>query len=92
RGCYRQNSGTTLEVTLRPGSGPALTVARPITLAQGSALVISLENVRVGETVPVLAGPVLCGKFSRITVAGGKHRVVPRYSSAGLSVRVLAAE
>lgn len=88
RGCYRQDAGTTLAVTLRPGDCPALTAARPITLATGSRLEISLEDARVGDVLPVLAAPVVLGRFSRIDVVGGEHRVVARYGPVGLSVRV----
>ncbi|NKE57961.1 hypothetical protein FXN61_14410 [Lentzea sp. PSKA42] len=86
---YRQASGTTLAVTVRPGDCAALTAGRPISLASGSTLEISLVNVPAGALVPVLSAPVLLGRFSRITVAGGEHRVQARYSPNGLSVRVL---
>ncbi|SDK85983.1 autotransporter-associated beta strand repeat-containing protein [Lentzea albidocapillata subsp. violacea] len=88
RGSYRQNAGTTLAVTLRPGGCPVLTAARPITLAPGSTLEISLEDARVGDVLPVLAAPVVLGRFSRIDVVGGEHRVTARYGPGGLSVRV----
>ncbi|MEV6238380.1 phosphatase PAP2 family protein [Lentzea sp. NPDC051838] len=87
---YRQSSGTTLAVTARRGSCAALTAAYPIRLASGSALEITLADVRVGAVVPVLAAPGLLGRFATVTVAGGEHRVEPRYSPAGLSVRVLS--
>lgn len=86
---YRQGSGSVLAVTARRGGCAPLTAGRPITLASGSTLEITLDNVQVGAVVPVLAAPVLVGRFSRITVAGGERRVEARYGLAGLSVRVL---
>jgi len=85
---YRQAAGTTLAVTLRHGACAVLTAAHPIRLATGSALEISLENVRAGAVLPVLAAPGLLGRFARITATG--HRVEACYSPAGLSVRVLS--
>jgi hypothetical protein len=86
---YRQSSGTTLAVVVRPGDCAALTAGRPISLAGGSTLELSLDDVRAGAVVPVLQAPVLLGRFARITVAGGEHRVQARYTPTGLSVRVL---
>jgi autotransporter-associated beta strand protein len=86
---YRQSSGTTLAVTVRPGNCAALTSGRPISLASGSTLELSLENARAGTVLPVLSAPVLFGRFARITVAGGEHRVQARYTPSGLSVRVV---
>jgi hypothetical protein len=79
-----------LAVTARKGGCAPLTAGRPITLRSGSTLEITLENVQVGTVVPVLAAPVLVGRFARITVAGGERRVEARYGLAGLSVRVLS--
>jgi autotransporter-associated beta strand protein len=87
---YRQGSGSVLAVTARKGGCAPLTAGRPITLASGSTLEITLENVQVGTVVPVLAAPVLVGRFAQITVAGGGHRVEARYGLAGLSVHVLS--
>jgi autotransporter-associated beta strand protein len=86
---YRQGPGSVLAVTVRKGACAPLTAGRPITLAGGSTLEITLENVQVGAVVPVLAAPVLVGRFAQITVAGGEHRVEARYGLAGLSVRVV---
>ncbi|MGW6929218.1 phosphatase PAP2 family protein [Lentzea sp. NPDC054927] len=87
---YRQGSGSVLAVTVRKGGCAPLTSGRPITLAGGSTLEITLEDVPAGAVVPVLAAPVLAGRFARITVAGGERQVQARYSPAGLSVRVLS--
>ena len=86
---YRQGSGSTLAVTVRKGACAPLTAGRPVTLASGSTLEITLEDVPAGTVVPVLAAPVLAGRFARITVAGGQRRVQAQYGLAGLSVRVL---
>ncbi|MCP2241380.1 phosphatase PAP2 family protein [Lentzea aerocolonigenes] len=86
---YRQGSGSVLAVTARKGGCAPLTAGRPITLGSGSTLEITLDNVPAGAVVPVLAAPVLVGRFAQITVAGGGHRVEARYGLAGLSVRVL---
>ncbi|MDX3661721.1 phosphatase PAP2 family protein [Streptomyces sp. ID05-26A] len=88
---YRQGAGATLSVTLRPGGRAVLTSRRPISLAVGSTLEVSLENVRAGAVVPVLAAPALLGRFARITTSGGKGRVEAVYSPTGLSVRVVAS-
>ncbi|WP_086664694.1 phosphatase PAP2 family protein [Lentzea kentuckyensis] len=86
---YRQASGSVLAVTLRKGGCAPLTAGRPVTLASGSMLELTLEDVPAGAVVPVLAAPVLAGRFARITVTGGERRVQANYSLAGLSVRVL---
>lgn len=86
---YRQGSGSVLAVTLRKGGCAPLTSGRPISLAGGSTLELTLENVQAGTVVPVLAAPVLAGRFATITVVGGERRVQALYSPAGLSVRVL---
>jgi autotransporter-associated beta strand protein len=88
---YRQATGTTLAVVLRQDDCAVLTSARPINLAHGSTLEISLENVRPGAVLPVLAAPVLLGRFARITVTGGQYRVEPKYLPTGVSIRVLPA-
>ncbi|MET9633328.1 phosphatase PAP2 family protein [Lentzea sp. NPDC006480] len=87
---YRQASGTTLAVTARRGGCAVLSAAHPIRLATGCALEITLEGVRAGAVVPVLAAPGLAGRFASVTVAGGQHRVEARYTPAGLSVKVVA--
>uniref|UniRef100_UPI0039BED56E phosphatase PAP2 family protein n=1 Tax=Lentzea alba TaxID=2714351 RepID=UPI0039BED56E len=86
---YRQGAGATLAVTVRRGTCAVLTAAHLIRLAAGSVLEISLEDLRAGDVVPVLAAPGLLGRFARITVPGGEHRVEARYSPAGLAVRVV---
>lgn len=86
---YRQSAGTTLEVTVREGGCAALTSGRPISLGTGCTLEISLENVRAGAVVPVIAAPLLVGRFAKVVVAGGQRRVQARYGAGGLSVRVL---
>ncbi|WP_112261193.1 phosphatase PAP2 family protein [Lentzea terrae] len=87
---YRQGTGSVLAVTVRRGACAPLTSGRPISLASGCTLEITLEDVPAGVVVPVLAAPVLTGRFAQITVAGGGRRVQPQYSLAGLSVRVLS--
>ncbi len=87
---YRQGSGTALAVTVRRGACAVLNSAHPIRLAGGSTLEITLEDVHVGAVVPILAAPGLVGRFDRITVTGGRHRVQARYTPAGLSVRVVS--
>jgi autotransporter-associated beta strand protein len=86
---YRQSSGTTLAVAAGDDC-VALTAVKPISLAGGTTLELSLDDVRVGAVVPVLKAPVLLGRFARITVAGSERRVQARYSPTGLSVRVLS--
>jgi autotransporter-associated beta strand protein len=92
RGTYRQAYGTTLAVTLRPGHQPALTVAKPVTLAQGAILEIALDrsyDSRTSVVLPVLTTPSLHGKFARITVLADGFRAVPSYQSTGLSIRLI---
>jgi autotransporter-associated beta strand protein len=86
---YRQGAGSVLAVTVRRGGCAPLTSGRSISLATGSTLELTLEDVRAGAVVPVLAAPVLAGRFAQITVAGGR-RVEPHYTAASLSVRVLS--
>ncbi|MEV4313640.1 phosphatase PAP2 family protein [Actinocrispum sp. NPDC049592] len=91
RGAYRQAYGATLAVTLRPGHQPALTVARPVTLAPGAILTVTLDPSRDyrGAVLPVLTTPALCGRFARITLAGGGFRVIASYQPTGLSIRLV---
>lgn len=92
RGAYRQAYGTTLAVTLRPGHQPALTVARPVSLDQGAILEITLDqshDARTGAVLPILTTPSLRGRFAKITVLAEGLRVVPRYQSTGLSIRLI---
>jgi autotransporter-associated beta strand protein len=88
---YRQRSGSTLVVSLRRRNRAALTVAGPVTLDRGAVLEIALEDVRAGDVVPVLAAAALHGRFTTLTVVTRGYRVSPYYTTAGLSVRILAA-
>jgi autotransporter-associated beta strand protein len=91
RGAYTQASGATLEVTLRDGHIPALTVDRRVLLAGDSALSLRLDATRPpapGTTIPVILTPALRGQFGRITVQADGYRAVPVYTAEGLSVRL----
>jgi autotransporter-associated beta strand protein len=87
-GSYRQAPGSTLAVTLRRGA-PSLTVARTATVERGSTLRIRLDPLcppAAGEVLPVLTAGRLRGTFDTITVDG--YEAVPRYTAAGLFVRL----
>lgn len=91
RGSYTQASGATLDVTLRAGRTPALTVDRRVLLGGESVLSLRLDASRppaTGTTVPVIAAPSLRGQFGRIEVQADGYRAVPVYTAAGLSVRL----
>ncbi|MFI6335555.1 phosphatase PAP2 family protein [Streptomyces sp. NPDC050535] len=91
RGSYTQASGATLDVTLRAGHSPALTVDRRVLLDDESVLSIRLDASRPpasGTTVPVIAAPSLRGRFGRITVQAEGFRAVPVHTAGGLSVRL----
>ncbi|MFD9325038.1 phosphatase PAP2 family protein [Streptomyces sp. NPDC060065] len=91
RGSYTQASGATLDVTLRAGRIPALTVDRRVLLGGDSVLSLRLDASRppaTGTTVPVIAAPSLRGQFGRIEVQADGYRAVPVYTAAGLSVRL----
>ncbi|MFD3924483.1 phosphatase PAP2 family protein [Streptomyces sp. NPDC058614] len=91
RGSYTQASGATLDVTLRAGRTPALTVDRRVLLGGDSVLSLRLDASRppaTGTTVPVIAAPSLRGQFGRIEVQADGYRAMPVYTAAGLSVRL----
>ncbi|WP_405922782.1 phosphatase PAP2 family protein [Streptomyces sp. NBC_00035] len=91
RGSYTQASGATLDVTLRAGRTPALTVDRRVLLGGDCVLSLRLDASRppaAGTTVPVIAAPSLRGQFGRIEVQADGYRAVPVYTAAGLSVRL----
>ncbi|MFF1674966.1 phosphatase PAP2 family protein [Streptomyces sp. NPDC058256] len=91
RGSYTQASGATLDVTLRAGRIPTLTVDRRVLLGGDSVLSLRLDASRppaTGTTVPVIAAPSLRGQFGRIEVQADGYRAVPVYTAAGLSVRL----
>ncbi|MFD5627646.1 phosphatase PAP2 family protein [Streptomyces sp. NPDC127072] len=91
RGSYVQASGATLDVTLRAGHSPALTVDRRVLLDTASVLTIRLDASRPpapGTTVPVISAPSLRGRFGHVTVRADGYRAVPVYTAAGLSVRL----
>jgi autotransporter-associated beta strand protein len=92
RGAYRQASGTTLAVTLRPWQPPALTVARSVTLDQGTILEITLnqpDDACAGAFLPVLATSALHGRFATIKVLTDGLRAVARYGPTGLAIRLV---
>ncbi|MGX5183524.1 phosphatase PAP2 family protein [Streptomyces avermitilis] len=91
-GSYTQSSGATLDVTLRAGRTPALTVERRVVLGRGSALTLRLDSTRpptAGTTVPVIGTRSLRGQFGQITVDSDLFRAVPVYTAEGLAVRLL---
>lgn len=91
RGSYAQASGATLDVTLRAGHAPALTVDRRVLLGEDSVLSLRLDASRppsAGATVPVISAPSLRGRFGRVTVRADGYRAVPVYTAEGLSVRL----
>ncbi len=83
-GGYHQTGGT-----LSAGTGPALLVRGEATLERGSVLQIRLAGSCPAHEVEVLCARRLRGRFSAIDVDRPGHRVVPRYTSTGLSVRIL---
>ncbi|MEV7083198.1 phosphatase PAP2 family protein [Streptomyces sp. NPDC093516] len=91
RGCYVQDGGSTLELTLRARRGPALTVGRRA-LLRGGVLALRLDAERppaVGTTVPVLSAPGLRGRFDRVELDSATLRAVPVHGADGLSVRLV---
>ncbi|MCX5182019.1 phosphatase PAP2 family protein [Streptomyces sp. NBC_00268] len=91
-GSYTQESGASLETTLRAGRVPALTVERRVVLGRDSALTLRLDADRPpvsGATIPVLRTSSLRGQFARVTVQADGYRAVPVYSVDGLSVRLV---
>lgn len=92
RGAYAQESGATLEVTLRAGHVPALVVERRVLLGRDSALSLRLDTERppaAGSTIPVIGTRALRGQFGRVTVQADGYRAVPVYTREGLSVRLI---
>ncbi|MEU4251537.1 phosphatase PAP2 family protein [Amycolatopsis sp. NPDC026612] len=85
-GGYHQTGGT---LSAGTGPGPALTVRGEATLERGSVLEIRLAGSCPAHEVEVLCARRLRGRFSAIDVDRPGHRVVPRYTSTGLSVRIL---
>ncbi|MEV7342024.1 phosphatase PAP2 family protein [Streptomyces sp. NPDC093544] len=91
RGCYTQASGATLDVTLRAGHTPALTVDRRVLLGAETVLSLRLDASRpptADTTIAVIAAPSLRGRFGRVTVQADGYRAVPVYTAKGLSVRL----
>ncbi|GGN80460.1 phosphoesterase [Streptomyces albiflavescens] len=91
RGACAQASGATLEVTLREGRTPALTVDRRVLLGRETMLSLRLDSERppaAGTTIPVIRTSALRGRFGRIDVSADGYRAVPVYTAEGLSVRL----
>jgi hypothetical protein len=92
RGAYTQSCDATLELTLRAGRVPALTVDRRVLLGRESALSLRLATDRppaAGAALPVIATRALRGQFGAITVLADGYRAVPVYTAEGLSVRLI---
>jgi autotransporter-associated beta strand protein len=83
-GGYHQTGGT-----LSVGPGPGLLVRGEATLERGSVLEIRLTGSCPAHEVEVLRARRLRGRFSAIEVDHPGHRAVARYTSTGLSVRIL---
>jgi len=91
-GSYTQASGSTLDVALRAGRGPALTVERRVVLDRNSTLTLRLDGTRPpvpGTTIPVIGTRSLRGQFGQVTVESDGYRAVPVYTAEGLAVRLL---
>jgi hypothetical protein len=91
-GSYTQAAGTALDVTLRAGHEPALTVERRVVLDRNSTLTLRLDDTRppaLGSTVPVIGTRSLRGQFGHVTVESDVYRAVPVYTAQGLAVRLL---
>ncbi|MER6130223.1 phosphatase PAP2 family protein [Streptomyces sp. NPDC001795] len=91
-GSYTQSAGATLDVTLRRGRGPVLTVERRVVLDRDSVLTLRLDEKqppRAGTTIPVIGTCSLRGQFGRVVVASDTYRAVPVYTAEGLAVRIL---
>ncbi|MFI6490144.1 phosphatase PAP2 family protein [Streptomyces sp. NPDC050564] len=91
RGAYAQASGATLEVTLREGGTPALTVDRRVLLGRDATLSVRLDTERTptaGTTMSVIRTSALRGRFGRIDVRADGYRAVPVYTAEGLSVQL----
>lgn len=91
-GSYTQSSGSTLDVTLRAGRTPALTVERRVVLDRSSTLTLRLDSTRpptAGTTIPVIGTRSLRGQFGQLVVDSDMFRAVPVYTAEGLAVRLL---
>ncbi|WIX89103.1 phosphatase PAP2 family protein [Amycolatopsis sp. DG1A-15b] len=82
-GGYHQTGGT-----LSVAAGAALLVRGEATLERG-ALELRVTGSCPAHEVDVLCARRLRGRFSAIRVDRPGYRVVPRYTSTGLSVRIL---
>ncbi|MFD8232571.1 phosphatase PAP2 family protein [Streptomyces sp. NPDC059696] len=92
RGSYVQEDESTLDLLLREGHGPALTVRRRVLLGRGSVLSLRLDAGRppvAGTTVPVLSASQLRGRFDRVELDSSTLRAVPLPAADGLSVRIV---
>ncbi|WP_062643411.1 phosphatase PAP2 family protein [Streptomyces maremycinicus] len=92
RGGWAQESGATVDLTLRGHHGPALTVSGRVRLDRGAVLSLRLDADRppvAGTTVPVIAAAALRGRFDRVELDSDRLRAVPVYTADGLSVRLL---
>ncbi|PYC88426.1 phosphoesterase [Streptomyces tateyamensis] len=90
-GDYLQSApGTRLELTIRHGHAPVLTVAGRVTLGQGAQLVLRLPDARAlgEELIPVITGRTLQGEFAGVTVDADGYRATPHYRHDGLAVRL----
>jgi len=93
QGTYEQSSGTVLEVTLRRGGRPVLSVEESVDLGHDSRLQITPDATHApvaGQTLPVIRAGKLHGRFAAVTVTVDGYKVVPVYTAEGLSVRLLA--
>ena len=93
QGTYAQASDSVLEVTLRRGGKPVLSVEESASLGRGCRLQISLDSVHapaVGQTLPVIRAGKLHGKFAAIAVQADGYKAVPVYTAEGLSIRLQA--
>lgn len=91
RGSYAQSPDTTLELTLRPGATPALTIAGRAALATGSTLTLHLDGIpphHRERTLPVINSRSLHGEFTTVTVTTPGYRATPLYSHTGLAIRL----
>ncbi|MCX4767106.1 phosphatase PAP2 family protein [Streptomyces sp. NBC_01275] len=92
RGAWAQESGATLDLTLRGHHGPVLTVSGRVRLDRGAVLSLRLDSEQppaAGTTVPVIDASALRGQFDRVELNSDRLRAVPVYTADGLSVRLL---
>ncbi|MEY9966824.1 autotransporter-associated beta strand protein [Streptacidiphilus sp. MAP12-16] len=85
-------NGGTLDVTPHRHDGPTLWVARTVRLGWDSMLTIRLSQVAdlcPGQELQIISARGLTGRFGSISVDLPGYRVEPRYSSTGLSVRIV---